>query len=55
MGKLMTATRWQVVFHDGGKPARVVVEAASVVDAVKDVCDAHELPYRAVIEVKKVR
>lgn len=47
--------RYSVMLHNGMQNVRVVMEAASIVDAIVQVCENHELPHRAVLEARKVR
>ena len=47
--------RFSVMFHNGAVNMRVVVESVSIVDAIVKVCEAQEVPHRAVLEARRVR
>lgn len=46
---------YSVMFHSELQNIRVKVEAASIVDAIREVCDSNAIPYRSVLEAKKLR
>lgn len=47
--------RYTVMIHDGTQNIRITIDAPSIVSAIVDVCDTHNVPHRAVIEARKVR
>lgn len=46
---------YSVMFHTEMQNVRIKVQALSIVDAIVKVCEAQEVPHRAVLEARKVR